>query len=184
MQFKIFGRIISVYFKKKGKDWKFSARCTFEEPIVAGIRSTLDNRDIYQGQLHFGMFDIDDNLPLEELIKKIKDVQEKFKEFVGDSYIYETSPKKYSFHFYNSASYWDWLKIAHYLSDVLDPQYVHWRLFRPSMVMRISPKSNGFIPRLVCIVKSPYPKIENTFIKNSLLEILNRESFMEMRKNG
>ena len=179
MQFRIFDRVVTIYFGKKGKDFRFVVRSTFLEPPVLGINSNVCGNDIYKNQLHFGMIDVDDNLTLSELRKKTKEIQNTFREFVGDGYIYETSPRKYSLHFYQLAPYWDWLKVIHFCNGFIDPQYCKWRLLRNSMVMRLSPKSSGFIPKLVEVVKSRYPKDDDEIPKQIVLQFLNRE--VEMR---
>lgn len=181
MKVKLFNRVISISFSKNGKDWKFSIRSTFLEPLCIGICSNVDDKDIYEGQEHVGIFDFDDRLPVNDLREVVRMVQKKF-HFVGDGYIYETSPKKYCVHYYNHASYWDWLMVVHYLRELLDPAFVRWRLFRPSMVMRISPKSNGYIPTLVDVIESDNQVIEDVKFRESVLLMLKNE--MRLKEVG
>lgn len=176
MQVKLGNHVITATFRNNKGDRKFSIRYTSLDIDVMGIRSNIDKNDIYTNQMHVGIFDIDDRLTLNELSSKILEIQEKFKDFVGNCYIFETSPKKYSFHFYNPATYWDWMKVTHYCSDILDPQYVHWRLFRTTMVMRFTPKKNGYVPKLVRVIPSKYPKYEITAMRKSVLEVLEHEN--------
>lgn len=172
-QFKIGKNLYTIFFTKKSGDWEFGFRRTkLEEPVI-GITSKASGGDFYKDQKHIGIFDFDDILPLEHLVRKTIEIQLRFPEFVGDGYIYETSPKKYSLHFYNHATYWDWMKVVHFCNDCMDPSYVRWRLFRNTMVMRFSPKSNGYVPKLVRIVRNNMRHREDEIMKvllNSMLE--------------
>jgi hypothetical protein len=177
MQIRIFRRVVTFIINKKNPDFGISFRITKLEPEVIGFTSLITGtgKDIYNGQKHIGIIDADDISTLENLAIKIKEIQEKFKDFVGDAYIYETSPKKYSVHFYNPASYWDWLKVIHFSRDTIDEQYCKFRLLRDNLVMRFTPKSNGFTPRLVRTVRTKHPQIELTHIKEMFNDILNKE---------
>lgn len=175
LQFRIFGRVFTIFWKKSGKDYSFNFRSTFLEKPCVGINSNVYGSDIYKNQLHFFMGDFDDILTLKQLKKKVREVQDRFKDLVGDGYIYETSPNKFSLHFYQLSTYWEWMKVIHFLNDCLDTSYVRWRLRRNSMVMRLSPKSSGYIPKLIEVVKTKYHKGEDEFSKRMILQNLNSE---------
>ena len=175
MQFRIFGRVFTVIYHKLGADYKLIAKSTKLEPPVIGINSYLDDGDIYGEQKHVGILDFDDNLPLLKLKAFVLKIQQKFN-WVGSGYIYETSPGKYSVHFYQAKTYWEWLKVVHFSKDAIDPQYSKWRMMRPAMVMRFTPKTSGHIPRLVCVIKSKNNVAENAEFRNMMLTILGREA--------
>jgi hypothetical protein len=157
-------------------DFKFSFRGTKIQPPVIGVESVIEpEKDLYVDQMHIGMIDFDDNLTLLQLKYLTKIIQEKFKEFVGDGYIYETSPDKYSLHFYNPALYFDWLKVIHFCNEYVDGAYCRWRMLRDSMVMRTSPKTEGYIPKLVAVIRTKYSKPELTWFKNSVFKMLKNE---------
>jgi hypothetical protein len=174
MQFRIFGRVFTVITHKSGPDYKFIFKSTKLEPPVIGVNSHLDSNDIYNGQKHVGILDFDDKLDLVMLKDFILQIQDKFN-WVGNGYVYETSPKKYSVHFYQPKSYWEWMKIIHFSKDKMDPQYCKWRMMRPAMVMRFTPKMTGYIPKLVGIIKSKNKVSENTEFKDMVLSVLENE---------
>ncbi len=180
LQFRILGRVITIYWKKSGKDYSFNFRITKLEPQVIGINSNLDDKDIYNGQEHIGIIDFDDRLPLSELKYLIIQVQNKFK-WVGDGYIYQTSPKKYSIHFYQPASYWRWLMVIHFCNQYADPNYCKYRMIRNTMVMRFSPKSSGYVPKLVGLVKSANFNPEVMFMKRMVLKLIDYEENLQQK---
>ena len=176
MQWRILNRVFTLNLWRNKDGFKFSFRMTHLRPPVIGIESVIDtDKDIYTDQMHIGIIDFDDNLSLLQLKKLTKVIQIKFNEFVGDGYIYETSPNKYSLHFYNPALYFDWLKVIHFCNEYADHAYCRWRMLRDTMVMRTSPKTEGHIPKLIAIIRSEYPKIELSWFKFNVMTMLKNE---------
>jgi hypothetical protein len=174
LQFRIFGRVITTYFKKSGKDFKFHFRVTKLEDPVLGINSNIDNLNVYDDKAgHILLLDYDNELTLPELIEECRRLQEKFKEVLGDAYIFESSPKKYHVHFYQPMTYWLALKIIHF--SKCDPQYKKWRMCRNNMTLRLSPKEEGYVPKIIMCVPSRYPKTELMFMKKQMASFLAHE---------
>ena len=170
MQFRVFGRVITIYKKKSGKDFSFHFRITKLEKPVFGINSNLDDKSVYDGGLHVLLIDYDNKLTLPELMEECKRLQEKFKEVLGDAYIFESSPKKYHVHFYQEMDYWTAFKIIHF--SKCDEQYKKWRGMRFCLTLRLSPKTEGFVPKFVMCVPSRYYKEEVEWFKKQVVSLL------------
>jgi len=182
LQFRIFKRVITIYNKKSGKDFSFNFRITKLEAPVIGINSNLDSFDVYDPRAkHCLLLDYDDELPLPELIQECKRIQEKFKDVLGDAYIFESSPKKYHVHFYQRMPYFYALKIIHF--SKCDNNFKKWRMIRSNMTLRLSPKETGFIPKFVMVVPSRYWKEEISFVKKEMASLLNMERKIKGEKN-
>jgi len=183
LQVRIFNRVITTYFKKKKKDFRFHFRITYLEKEVIGINSNLDDKSIYDGGLHVLFLDYDDELTLPKLMEECKRLQEKFKEVLGDAYIFESSPKKYHVHFYQPMNYWYAFQVIHF--SKCDEQYKKWRGCRTNLTLRLSPKEEGFVPKLIMCVPSRYPKQEITFMKKQMGSLLAHEQLIKVKiKNG
>jgi hypothetical protein len=150
------------------------------------------------------MLDFDDLTPLDVLKGKIRILQTLFR--LGDCYLYESSrirtesnqiriyppffykqielkSKYHGYFFQDTMTYFEALRIIHYCANTLkivDPQYAKWRMMRPNMVLRLSPKQDGFIPSFVDIVWSPYghEKDEVTWFKDFVNQMI-REAHLE-----
>lgn len=181
MQFRLFGRVFTIYKKKSGKDFRFNFRITKLEDPVFGINSNLDDKDVYDPEAkHILLIDFDDKLILPELVQECKRLQEKFKEILGDAYIFESSPNKFHIHFYQEMDYWTAFKIIHY--SKCDEQYKRWRGSRDRMTIRLSPKESGFIPKLVMCVPSRYYKPEVLHMKREMGSFLAHERLLKREK--
>jgi len=197
MQWRIFNRVFTLNF-----------RITKLESSVLGIRSNLDNRSVFNGGLHVLMLDYDARLPLEELIKELHDIQGRFKK--GDCEIFISSiktiyklqaNKKFSFihilkipiikyhvyFFQDMMKYWEACEIIAYSSCC--NAFKRWRLPRLNIVLRVSAKSDGFVPQPFMIIKSKYSKPEIRWFKEKVYRALKNEvnrtniDIIEVNKN-
>ena len=151
------------------------------------------------------MFDCDD-IPKRHLIKELIELQHEFK--LGDAEVYRSSKKtvyyfetskrfpfiharkeiKRKWHVYffqDPMTYWKAFKIIHYATNVLrivDEAYSRWRGIRPNMVLRLSPKSDGFVPEPLFIVRSPYIKPDVKWFKSEVYRMLQFESDKSAKK--
>jgi hypothetical protein len=191
VQFRIFGRVVTLNFRVT----------KIEEPVL-GIRSNLDNKSIYNDGLHILMLDCDD-VPKEVLVDRLIKLQHRFK--LGDATVMKSSLKtiywieinssfpfvhfmkkkiikRHIYFFGDPMIYWDAFKIIHFATNelkIVDEAYSRWRGIRPNMVLRTSPKSDGFVPEEDFVIKSPFVKPEikwfRDFVEKMLMgEIKNR----------
>ncbi len=183
IQFDFLGRRITLSIKLKG-DFRFSFRITKLENIVIGFCSNLDKLPVYHPKArHLLMLDFDDKLPLEELKKKIRELQRVF--CLGDCEIFESSPNKYHGYFFGDAfHYFHCCQIIHYAVNegMIDEAFARWRMIRPNIVLRFSIKS-GFIPKYVTTVKSPYKKEPIKWFRDYVYEMLKIEEEKNKKLN-
>ena len=191
--------------ERKKMQWRFlnrvltiNTRLTHLENPVLGIRSNLDNRSPFDGGLHALMVDYDARLPEEELIKELHTIQKKFKK--GDCEVFISSIKTiYKFYFDSSIpffhlkripikkfhvyffqdmmTYWEACKVIAFSSCC--NAFKRWRLPRCNIVLRISPKSNGFVPQPYMIIKSKYSKPEIRWFKDYVYGMLRGEEVIK-----
>jgi hypothetical protein len=136
------------------------------------------------------MLDYDARLPEEDLIKELNDIQNKFKK--GDCEVFVSSIKtiyKFSFNrhpitiipikkfhvyfFQDMMTYWEAMKIIFYSSCC--KAFKRWRMIRPNVVLRVSAKSDGFVPQPFMIIKSKYSKPEIRWFKDYVYSMLKNE---------
>ena len=181
-------------------------RITRLEAEVLGIRSNLDSKSVYDGGKHVLMLDCDE-IADEILIRSIVELQHRYR--LGDAEIYTSSmktvyqvgfngafpfihakekkiTKRHVYFFQDIMDYWRAVEIIHFATNVLkivDPAYSRWRGIRANMVLRESPKSNGFVPQFDFIVESPFKKTEIKWFKESVVQMLDAEKTkLEVKK--
>lgn len=193
MQFRVLGYVVTL-----------NARATKLEKEVMGIRSNLDKKSIYNNGLHILMMDFDD-VPREMLIRELIEIQHRHK--LGDAEVFQSSMKTvytierirsfpfldvqkrlikkwHVYFFQDPMTYWKAIMIIHGTNGV-DESYKRWRMIRPNMVLRLSPKSDGFVPRPIFTVTSPYVKPNVNWFRDQVYEFLKKENELneEKRKN-
>ncbi len=185
-------------FSKQSYVFTLNARLTKLEKEVLGVRSNLDRKSIYNDSLHMLMLDCDE-IKDEYLIQCLIKLQHEFK--LGDAEVYTSSlktvyffglsskfpfihvikkqiKKRHIYFFQDPMTYWRALKIIHYATVELkfvDEAFARWRMARPNMVLRISAKSNGFVPEPDFIIQSTFAKPEVKWFKESVRELLRGE---------
>lgn len=197
----------AVQFRIRNYIFTFNVRATKLEKCVMGIRSNLDKKSIYNGGLHILMLDADD-VTKDNLFKGIMALQNKFK--LGDAEISRSSIKTiyqvimnkkipffhikkkriekwHVYFFQDQLDYFQCVKIIHYATNVLkitDPAYSRWRGIRKNMVLRTSPKSNGYVPKFHYKVISSYRKPDIKWFKEYVYKMIEREqSPVEIKGN-
>jgi len=130
------------------------------------------------------------------LVKKLVDLQHEFK--LGNAEVFTSSiktiyffgfsrkfpflhvikkpiKKRHVYFFQDPMVYWRALRIIH--KSECDEAFRRWRMIRHNIVLRISPKSDGHVPKPDFVVKSPFAKPEIKWFKRNVYEMLKGEKY-------
>lgn len=120
--------------------------------VIRGIVSTVNYNDVVPERTHIVMLDCE-NCTLEELEKWLKIAKKKY----GLGIIYIVSDKDFSYRVWcmTRVTFKTLLKI------ILDCPYMDWNFFvytvrRREATLRVSPKADRQIQRIVKVMKDPY----------------------------